>query len=96
MYCIITFYCLLPSFLQIHNSELCIFIYYLFFLFILYQAKSHTMDVLILNHYYYYYYYYYIAGFRFLTALVFYSQSDYLNHSHRDIDWLIVTCFMKV
>ena len=36
------------------------------------------------------------AGFRFLTALVFYSQPDYLNHSHRDIDWLIVTCFMKV
>ena len=55
------------------------------------------MDLLILNHYYYYYYYYYyIAGLRFLTALVFYSQSDYLNHSHRDIDWLIVTCFMKV
>ena len=56
------------------------------------------MDVLILNHYYYYYYYcyYYIAGFRFLTALVFYSQPDYLNHSHRDIDWLIVTGFMKV
>ena len=53
------------------------------------------MDLLILN-YYYYYYYYYIAGLRFLTALVFYSQSDYLNHSHRDIDWLIVTCFMKV
>ena len=23
IYCIITFYCLLPSFLQIHNSDLC-------------------------------------------------------------------------
>ena len=26
-----------------------------FLILILYQAKSHTMDVLILNHYYYYY-----------------------------------------
>ena len=51
---IITFYCLLPSFLQIHNSDLCNFL-----ILLLYQAKSHTMDVLILNRYYYYYYYYY-------------------------------------
>ena len=59
----VTFYCLLPSFLQIHNSDLCIFIYYSFiFLFILYQAKSHTMDVLMLNRYYYYYYYYYMVS----------------------------------
>ena len=69
MYCIITFYCLLPSFVQIHNSDLCFFIYYYYFLFILYQAKSHTTDVLILNrycycYYYYYYYYYYYAFYR--------------------------------
>ena len=34
-------------------------IYVNFFILLLYQAKSHTMDVLILNRYYYYYYYYY-------------------------------------
>ena len=27
-------------------------------------------------------------GLTFLTALVFYSQSDYLNHSNRNSDWL--------
>ena len=35
-------------------------------------------------------------GLTFLTALVLYSQSDYLNHSNRDSDWLIVTCLMRV
>ena len=35
-------------------------------------------------------------GLTFLTALVLYSQSDYLNHSNRDSDWLIVACFMRV
>ena len=38
-------------------------IYVNFLILLLYQAKSHTMDVLnqILNRYYYYYYYYYIT-----------------------------------
>ena len=35
-------------------------------------------------------------GLTFLTALVLYSQSDYLNHSNRDSDWLVVACFMRV
>ena len=35
-------------------------------------------------------------GLTFLTALVLYSLSDYLNHSNRDSDWLIVACFMRV
>ena len=35
-------------------------------------------------------------GLTFLTALVLYSQSDYLKHSNRDSDWLIVACFMRV
>ena len=35
-------------------------------------------------------------GLTFLTALVLYSQSDYLNHSNRNSDWLIVACFMRV
>ena len=35
-------------------------------------------------------------GLTFLTALVLYSQSDYLNHSNKDSDWLIVACFMRV
>ena len=48
IYCIITFYCLLPSFLQIHNSDLCIF-FFNFLILLLYQAKSHTMDVMILR-----------------------------------------------
>ena len=30
IYCIITFYCLLPSFLQIHNSDLCEFPHFTF------------------------------------------------------------------
>ena len=30
-----------------------------------------------------------------LTALVLYSQSDYLNDSNRDSDWLIVACFYE-
>ena len=32
----------------------------------------------------------------FLTALVFYIQSDYLNHSKKDSNWLNVACFMKI
>ena len=35
-------------------------------------------------------------GLTLLKALVLYSQSDYLNHSNRDSDWLIVACFMRV
>ena len=35
-------------------------------------------------------------GLTFLTALVLYSQSDYLNHSDGDSDWLIVASFVKV
>ena len=35
-------------------------------------------------------------GLTLLTAFVLYSQSDYLNHSNRDSDWLIVACFMRV
>ena len=35
-------------------------------------------------------------GLALLTALVLYSQSDCLNHSNRDSDWLIVACFMRV
>ena len=35
-------------------------------------------------------------GLTLLTALVLYSQSDYLNYSNRDSDWLIVACFMSV
>ena len=35
-------------------------------------------------------------GLTLLTALVLYSQSDYLSHSNRDSDWLIVACFMRV
>ena len=34
-------------------------IYVNFLMLLLYQAKSHTMDVLTLNRYYYYYYNYY-------------------------------------
>ena len=71
------------------------FLFIFFFFFISGKEPYHGFTDIKL-YYYYYYYYYYIAGLRFLTALVFYSQSDYLNHSHRDIDWLIVTCFMKV
>ena len=35
-------------------------------------------------------------GLSLLTAFVLYSQSDCLNHSNRDSDWLIVACFMRV
>ena len=35
-------------------------------------------------------------GLTFLTALVFYIQSDYLNHSKKDSNWLIVACFMRI
>ena len=35
-------------------------------------------------------------GLTLLTALVLYSQSDYLSHSDKDSDWLIVACFMRV
>ena len=35
-------------------------------------------------------------GLTLLTTLVLYSQSDYLNHSNKDSDWLIVACFMRV
>ena len=31
----------------------------------------------------------------FLTALVLYSLSDYLNRSNRDSDWLIVACLWE-
>ena len=34
-------------------------------------------------------------GFTFLTALVLFNQSDYLNHSNKDSDWLIVACFLR-
>ena len=34
-------------------------------------------------------------GLTFLTALVFFNQSDYLNHSDKDSDWLIVACFYE-
>ena len=35
-------------------------------------------------------------GLTFLTALFFYSELDYFNHSNRDSDWLIVSCFTRV
>ena len=35
-------------------------------------------------------------GLTFLTALVMYSQSDYLNYYNNDYDWPIVACFMRV
>ena len=35
-------------------------------------------------------------GLTFLTALVLYSQLDYLNHFNRNSDWFIVACFMRV
>ena len=50
-YYILLFICLFYKFI--------IQIYVNFLILLLYQAKSHTMDVLILNRYYYYYYYYY-------------------------------------
>ena len=35
-------------------------------------------------------------GLTFLTALVQYSQSDYLNYYNKHYDWPIVACFMRV
>ena len=35
-------------------------------------------------------------GLSFLTALVSFNQSDYLNHSNKDPDELIVACLMRV
>ena len=35
-------------------------------------------------------------GLTFMTALVFFNQSDHLKHSNKDSDWLIVACFMRV
>ena len=34
--------------------------------------------------------------FAFLTDLVLFKQSDYLNHSNKESDWLIIACFMRV
>ena len=36
------------------------------------------------------------GGLTFLTALVFFNQSDYLKHSNKDSNRLIVACFMRV
>ena len=35
-------------------------------------------------------------GLSFLKALVLFNQSDYLNHSNKDSDKLIVACLMRV
>ena len=35
-------------------------------------------------------------GVSFLTALVLFNLSDYLNHSKKDSDKLIVACLMRV
>ena len=35
-------------------------------------------------------------GLTLLTALVLYSQSNYLKHSNRNSDWLIIACFMSI
>ena len=35
-------------------------------------------------------------GLSFLTALVLFNQSDYLNHSNKDSDKLIVAYLMRV
>ena len=35
-------------------------------------------------------------GLTFLTALVQYSQSDYLNYYNKNYDWPIVACFFRV
>ena len=32
----------------------------------------------------------------FLTALVLFNNSDYLNHSNGDSNWLTVACFMSI
>ena len=34
-------------------------------------------------------------GLTFFTALVLYSQSDYMDHSNRDSDWLIVAALSE-
>ena len=31
-----------------------------------------------------------------LTAVVLFNQSNHLNHSNKDCDWLILACFMRV
>ena len=31
-----------------------------------------------------------------LTAFVLFNQSNHLNHSNKDCDWLILACFMRV
>ena len=36
------------------------------------------------------------ASLTLLTALLLYSQSDYLNYTKRDSDWLTLACFMRV
>ena len=45
IYCIITFYCLLPSFLQIHNSDLCIFLISLFYSYFRRRAIPWMTDI---------------------------------------------------
>ena len=35
-----------------------------------------------------------IHEFHIFTALVFYSLSNFFNHSYTDSDWLIVACFI--
>ena len=35
-------------------------------------------------------------GLTFLTALILFDQSDYSIYSHKDSDWLIVACFVRV
>ena len=35
-------------------------------------------------------------GLTFLTALVLFNRSDYLDYSNKDSDQLIVTCLMRV
>ena len=34
-------------------------------------------------------------GLTFLTVYVLHNKSDYLNHSNKDSDWLIATCFIN-
>ena len=34
-------------------------------------------------------------GLTFFTALVLYSHSDYMDHSNRDSDWLIVAALSE-
>ena len=38
----------------------------------------------------------FVSGLLFLTALVLFHQSDYLNHYNNDSDRLIVACFMRL